>query len=220
MLATVIGTLSHEGGHYVVSKCFGYHPRIHYASCSFGDSEVVDSLAPFYEKYEKQLEEDLPFPGKEKYEELVQRSSWNELWILFGGPLQTMLTGTIGFILLMAWRNSFKEKKQLSFRQWSIVFLTLFWLRQTANLVVWLGVYLLTNKFSERSDEVRIAIELGWPFWLLTLITGVVGLVILYVVVFKFIPRQQRLTFILAGIVGGVAGYILWLHLLGPVLLP
>jgi len=61
---------------------------------------------------------------------------------------------------------------------------------------------------------------LDLPFWLLAAITGVIGFFVLYVVVFKFIPQQQRLTFVSSGIVGGVAGYVLWLYLPGPLLLP
>ena len=220
IVATVIGTLSHEGGHYFIAKGFGYHPRIHYASCSFGDNEVIDSLEAIYQKHQKELEEGLPFPGKEKYEELQQGAIRNELWILIGGPLQTILTGTIGLILLFAYRKSFAAKQALSSRQWALVFITLFWLRQTANLAMWLIDYLVSGEFSSRSDEIGIALELEIPFWSLTAITGIIGMAVLVIVLLKFVPPKQRLTFVASGIAGGVTGYILWLHLLGPVLLP
>jgi hypothetical protein len=220
IVSTTIGTLSHEGGHYVVAKYFGYHPRIHYASSDPGDNEVIDSLEATYQKHQKEFEEDLPFPGKDRCQQLEQKAYRNELWILIGGPLQTMLTGTIGLILLFAYRKSFLVRHTLSSWQWVIVFITLFWLRQSANFVLWLLDYLATGEFSARSDEIRIALELGIPFWSLTAITGTIGLAILSIVHFKFIPPKQRMTFIASGIAGAVAGYILWLHVLGPKLLP
>jgi hypothetical protein len=51
-------------------------------------------------------------------------------------------------------------------------------------------------------------------------LTAIFGIIVLTVVVFKFIPTQQRLTFIASGLIGGVSGYILWLHLLGQIIMP
>jgi hypothetical protein len=220
VIATVIGTLSHEAGHCIVAKCLGYHPRLHYGYMIAGDNELNDSINAIEQKYEKQLEEGSSFPAREKYDRLIQKSLKEGLWITIGGPAQTMLTGTIGFILLLIWRRSFRKMQRLNFRQWIIIFIALFWLRQAANLATWLGGYLVTNHFSSRGDEIRIALGLGLPFWSLAAITGATSLLVLCIVVFKFIPRPQRLTFLLSGMVGGVTGYVLWLHLLGPILMP
>ncbi len=218
--ATIIGTLSHELGHYTVAKSLGYRARLHYASVHWYDPASSDSINAFVSRYWKQIEEGSSFPGKEKYDLLARKYSNDGLWSTIGGPFQTMLTGTIGILLLFAWRKSFQSKQRLAPRQWTLTFITLFWLRQTANLIVWLGTYLVKKHFSYTGDEVQLAVQLGLPFWLLTTITGIIGLVILTIVIFQFIPKQQRLTFILAGTAGGVAGYIVWLYLVGPVLLP
>ncbi|MFI5131972.1 MAG: M50 family metallopeptidase [Chitinophagales bacterium] len=188
IIAAIIGTLSHEFGHYIVAKGLGYKASIHYAHTSLDGG--------------------------------LSESSNNRVLILSGGPLQTILMGMIGLLLLELRKRSFKTKARLTRGQWVLIFITLFWLRQTANLFVWLGDYLLTKQFSYSMDEIRIALELGLPFWSLAAITGLTGLVILCIVIFKFIPTPQRQTFILSGIIGGVTGYILWLYLLGPVLLP
>jgi len=188
IIATAVGTLSHEYGHYIVARSLGYKASIHYAYTDIDDTE---------------------FPG-----------SINSLWISVGGPLQTLLTGTIGLILLIAYKKSFKARQELILGQWALVFITLFWLRQAINLIIWLVSYLFIKRFSFGGDEIRIALKLGLPFWSLAITTGITGMIILYIVIFKFIPKQQRLTFVLSGIVGGMAGYILWLYLLGPALLP
>jgi len=217
---TAIGTVLHELGHYVVARGLGRKARIHYAASVSGDASQLDSINAIYSKYKEQVEQGLDFADKKKYETLVQSYIRDDLWISAGGPLQTMLTGTIGLILLVVWKRSFATNLRLRPWQWMLVFPTLFWLRQSANFVVWLGSYLITKEFSFRSDEVRIALQLNLPFWSLTFITGLMGLYVLAVVIFKFIPKPQRLTFMVSGIVGGITGYFLWLEILGPVLIP
>jgi len=138
----------------------------------------------------------------------------HRLLILIGGPLQTVLTGTTGLLLLFLYRRKFDREIKLLPGQWLFVFLTLFWLRQSANLLMG------SVSRSGRDDESRIAAYLGLPSSSIGMATGIAGLLILAVVVFRFIPRQQRLTFLAAGLAGGVAGFWLWLIKLGPVLMP
>ena len=185
ILATVVGTLSHEFGHYIVAKSLGYDAYIHYASTTWnrGNSDALTD-------------------------------SKNIFYILIGRPIQTMLTGSFGLILLYIFRQSFKGAEQLSLKQWTIVFISLFWLRQTANFVVWISKFLLTGNFPTRSDEVKLAKYLHIPLWTITSATAIVGVGVLVLILAKFMPRQQRRPFILAGLVGGITGYILWLNLL------
>ena len=58
------------------------------------------------------------------------------------------------------------------------------------------------------------------PEWTISTITASIALIILAVVIFKFIPIKQRLTFILAGMVGGVSGYLFWLIYFGKIIMP
>jgi hypothetical protein len=219
IIATIIGTLSHEFGHYIVAKGLGHKARIHYASVGSDAPASFDSMYTIISKYREQIEDGSSFPGKEKYDQLARKYSNDNLMITTGGPLQTMLTGTIGLMLLFVWKNSFRSRHPLSPGQWTLVFITLFWLRQTANMILGLGTFVLTKR-SPYSDEIGIAWNLGLPPYLLLIVTGVIGFIILCIVIFKFIPKNQHLTFVLSGIAGGVAGYVLWLYMLGPVLLP
>ena len=194
IVATVVGTLSHEFGHYIVAKSLGYDADIHYAFTTW-DRDDSDALTD-------------------------SADSNNIFYILIGGPIQTMLTGSIGLILLYVCRQSFQDAKQLSLKQWTIVFMSLFWLRQTANFVVWISKFLLTGNFSTRSDEVVLAKYLHIPSWTITSATAVIGVGVLVLILTKFMPREQRRLFILAGLVGGITGYILWLNLLGEMIMP
>lgn len=188
VLATIIGTLSHEWGHYIVARSLGYQTAINYASTYW--------LNGIY-----------PTPA-------------DTFRIILGGPAQTMLTGTLGLCLLFLLRSYFQARQRLSFIQWCLVFMTLFWLRQTANLVVGIGIYLFRGHLSQGSDEVKLARYWQLPDETISIITGCLGALVLAIVVFKFIPQQQRLTFIIAGLLGGITGYMLWLKWLGPVIMP
>lgn len=189
--ATIIGTITHELGHYVVGKYFGYDVAINYSAMYFR-SYGSDDPVPVYE----------------------------DLLITLGGPIQTMLTGILGLVLLIIHRESFYKAARLSVKQWAIIMITLFWLRQSANLCMWLAHYFINGDFRAKTDEIKIARFLELPDWILISTTGVIGLVILGIVVQKFIPKSERLIFLSAGLTGGVTGYLLWLVYFGKYIMP
>ncbi|MES2779079.1 MAG: hypothetical protein V4651_04185 [Bacteroidota bacterium] len=218
---TIVGTLSHEFGHYVVGKYYGAEPVIHYGYTSdthyTKEYLILDSL---YMLNEDAIKAKQPFPAKQLFEETQEQYYNQSLWIVMGGPFQTMVTGTIGFLLLLLVYKKRTETDFLTFKEWFFVFLSLFWLRQTANVMVGWGTFLLTGKTSMRSDEIRIAEHLDWYPHTLELITASIGLGVLAYIVFKVIPLSQRMLFLASGLVGGVTGYLFWLVYVGPVVMP
>ena len=187
--ATIIGTLSHEGGHWAVSELLGQQARIGYGYTSYLSST-------------KQL------------------SKWELFAVTLAGPLQTMITGTLGLGMLWRRRNSIRRKPRLAPADWLFVFLALFWLRQTANAAAWLAAGSLTGEWSGRSDEIRLAHMLGLPSGLFSIATAGFGALVVAYVTFRVVPRSQRLTFLAAGLAGGVSGYLFWLEWAGPRILP
>ena len=71
----------------------------------------------------------------------------------------------------------------------------------------------LINKFA-RIEYLEL------PKWSILLTTALIGAFVLWTVIFKFIPKKVRFTFICSGLFGGVSGYILWLELFGKILMP
>jgi hypothetical protein len=69
ILAAIVGTLSHELGHYAVAEWLGCDAVIH-----FGSMGIIDSGS------------------------VPEGRTSHGLWITFGGPLQTVLTGSIGLM--------------------------------------------------------------------------------------------------------------------------
>lgn len=184
----IIGTVSHELGHYFAGSFLGYDMSIDYARTYIQDDSFV--------------------------------SPRNSFLIKLGGPIQTLLTGTIGCVLLFLNREKFQSADKLSWKQWGIVFVSLFWLRPVANLVTWLASYLIHGEFSKDGDELRIAAYLGLPNWSILTLTATLGFLVLTCVFFKFIPSKQKLVFVVSGLTGGITGYLFWLVWFGKYILP
>jgi len=140
--------------------------------------------------------------------------------ITLAGPAQTILTGTLGAILLFLYRKDYEKAEKLSLKQWLIIFIALFWLRQTANFLLAIVKYTLTGQHPTRSDEYEIAEYLHISYLSTSGITAFIGLAILALILFRFIPSKDRITFCLAGLTGGAMGYILWFKFLGIWIMP
>jgi hypothetical protein len=190
ILMTIIGTISHEFGHYLSAKILGFNSRINY--------------------------------GMTMLENNPNKSMSNKEYFLFtlGGPIQTILTGTLGLALLFLFRKTFNQTEKLSVLQWTLIFISLFWLRQVANMFTWILFYFINGKFGMRGDEIKIARYLELPKWSVLLTTAVIGAFVLWKVIFIFIPEKVRFTFILSGLAGGICGYIFWLKIFGKILMP
>lgn len=191
ILCTVIGTLTHEFGHYLAAIAQGYNARVNFMSTNI---YLTPNQHPM--------------------------SAYEYFLFTIGGPLETILTGCLGFILLLYFRTTFYNAQQLSLLQWCIVFVTFFWSRQIANLVVWIGRYFINGYYFVQGDEIKLSRYLGVPDLTILIITAIIGLVIASITIFRFIPKEQRLTFILSGLLGGTAGYTIWLVFLGKYILP
>jgi hypothetical protein len=213
ILFTVIGTLSHEAGHYFVAKMKGYHAEINYGYTYWSDRDVNELLKEYKENISDPL-------VKKKYDALVESSRKDSFQIILGGPIQTVLTGTMGLALILWRRKKFYQLQELVFSQWLLVFTSLFWLRQLFNFANEALIYFLHGYISSHGDEVKIASWLGWNKLSVLTVTGTIAAGILYFVIFKIIPAPQRISFMAAGLAGGMLGFYLWLHLVGPMIMP
>ena len=219
-LFTIIGTLSHELGHYAFAKSKGYSATISYGFCNWNDSENETYLNFVYKKYPNEIKKQIDFPTGEKFLKILKKQSNNSFWITLGGPLQTMLTGTIGFVMLLGYRNKIYNVEKLNFKQWMILFISLFWCRQIYNFISGFIIYLLRDNYPEGNDEIKLALSLGIPKISISLSTAIIGVIIFVFIFFKVIPKKQRLTFLISGFVGGLFGIYFWLYLVGPIVMP
>jgi len=223
VLATIVGTVSHELGHFAVAKYYKGHPKLHYASVSQDEpSDFATELSQRYNREKNKIESPNPSPEKKAYmayrEEIGEKLKHATLFILLGGPLQTMLTGSLGGLML--WRRR-KKIATLGMRaaDWFWVILAFFWSRQLANFLVVLKISFIRHRISG-GDETRISRYFGWHTLTFNTITGIAAATVLLWVVFIIIPKTQRLNFILAGLCGSALGWLVWMEWMGPVLLP
>lgn len=216
---TAIGTITHEYGHLLVAKYFGYETSLHYGSMNY-NSELNDKLIEIYNENKKAIENGQNFERKVEFESGIKKLQLNRLLITIGGPLQTILTGVIGLTILFIRRNNIKTFG-LKILDWLAVFLSLFWLREVFNLMTSIGSEIISPNGSYfGGDEKNISYGLNLWEGTIPIILGFTGLLISLFIIFKVIPVRQRLTFIISGPIGGILGFILWMNILGPKLLP
>ncbi len=230
---TIVGTLTHEAGHYVVAKWYGFGASIHYGSTQYGKASTVaqyeiDSIETLHRKYAIQRRrnghyislDSIDFPEKPYYIAIADKHRTMSFAKTLGGPVQTMLTGTIGLVLLLLNRRWWAGKQTLTVAVWLVVLTALFWLRQSSNhLMATYGMF-SRGQWSARGDEVKLARHLQiWP-GTISLLTGLIGLGVLAYITLRVVPKAQRFTFLLGGLIGGSLGYWIWLIWLGPIVMP
>lgn len=227
---TIVGTLTHELGHVAVAKYYGYDTTLHYGSMNYFYAErQTDSL---YIEYDDLLRDNIEeikkgedFTGKERYFELLDYlkekypySRTKSLWIALGGPIETLLTSFLGLWILFHRKS--KRKQYFVFLDWLGVFMALFALREVFNFVTGIYSTVLYGKKNFSGDEFRISRYLEMNEWVVPSIAFVLGAVISFYVIFKVIPLRYRFTFLISGLVGGIAGFALWFGYFGNLILP
>lgn len=227
---TIVGTLLHEFGHITVAKFFGYKTELYYGSTSWRNiTKHNDSLyikrTELIEKNLEAIKKKEDFEDKATLDGLIQQLNAkypNEfarsLWITSGGPIQTILTSIIGLLILF-YRKS-KSRKIFKILDWLGIFLALFILREVFNFVTASYSFLFGGKSGFSGDEFKLSRYFFQNEWVIPSITLVVGMIISLYVIFKIIPNKYRFTFIVSGLIGGIAGFLLWFSLLGPLVLP
>ena len=222
ILCTIIGTVSHELGHAAVTASQGRSFTVHYESMSPGRPLCLNELNAEYEKNKDKINQDTPSPEKDAYlkfrKSLAKKYKQEDLHMRLGGPLQTMITGTVGLMLLWLSRKKTPGATSLSFNQWLFVLLGFFWSRQPAILLQ--KIYFKSIGHNGHGDEENIARHLHLNEWSVITLWGITGAFVLLWITFYAIPTKQRVTFITAGLSGSILGAYIWLSLLGPVLLP
>lgn len=219
VLATIVGTVTHEMGHYVMMKRYGFNPTIHYASASYGYNPEYEKFSNFYEVHKEKIQSTQDSPEKEYFQNKIRERNRQFFIITLGGPVQTMLTGTVGILLLWLYRKKLYSNGKLKPLAWLAVFLAFFWSRQVFNFLMSIPDIFKERRYY-RSDEPKISLYLDLPHWAFGMATAVIGAILLIWVVFYVIPKKQRLSFLCAGLVGSALGWFLWMDVLGPVVLP
>jgi len=147
-------------------------------------------------------------------------SAFHQFWIAAGGPIQTMLFGTIGLLLLIKRKASIRLKGFQNI-DWLLLFLGLFWSREIFNLSVRLGSYALgIDELPFGGDEAFLSESNGLYSGTFPIIFGILGLLICCYLTLVLLAKNERLNFFIATAFGFPSGYLIWMDWLGPMLLP
>jgi hypothetical protein len=141
-------------------------------------------------------------------------------WFIMGGPLSTWITATAGIVIIIVFYRMMHNEKEESvgIGQTIALLCTSFSIRFIFNA----GNYLIFSTIlgnPSYSDEVKIAQFLGLSPDLLMYGSAVIALILILLALY-FSPRYQRYIILIAGILGGILGYIFWYYWVGPIILP
>lgn len=230
ILFTIIGTLTHELGHITVAKVLGYETELSYGSMiyyskGYNEDKDIQLLQEMNATYETTEFEALEDRVKKDYKALLSKiekkfphNKKYSFWVTLGGPLQTIVTTLIGLYIL--YRRESKYRYIYKLIDWLGVFLGLFILREAFNTITGSVSLMLFNKTEFYGDEFRISRYLELNQWIIPIITAIISLLITLYIIFKVIPLRYRFSFIVAGLIGGSLGYVIWFNYLGKIILP
>lgn len=216
IFVTIIGTLHHEIGHVLTAKLLGYDTILHYSSMEW-NNDLKKSVTDFYIKNEFLIMQKKPFQNSIQFYKELDKIYYDEFLIVLGGVLQTIITGSIAFFLLVF--NKKLKSRKIPF--WSLVFLSLFWSREIFNLFkgILQFIFKKSNSFFW-GDELKISTYLNLFEGTISILLGILGFFILSFIFFKIIPINYRFSFIVSAFIGSFVGYVLWMILIGPLVLP
>lgn len=135
------------------------------------------------------------------------------------GPLSTIACGTAGMVGLARWR-AFSKCVDLQGIGWSV--LALFWSRPLFNLLMQLGSVgfgRVDPQLLERGDEARLSMALGWHPLALPMLSAGMSIGVVVWTALQFPPRLRG-SWAAGAISGALAGFAVWMGVLGPTILP
>lgn len=142
-----------------------------------------------------------------------------EFWGVAAGPLSTLVCGSLGVLGLAWWR---RRAVHLDFTGIAWTVLALFWSRPLFNTLVQLGSVALGMVPSERlqrSDEGRLSMMMEWPTMTLSWVCSLWAVGVIAWTASQ-VPARVRGSWAAGAVSGALAGFALWMGVLGPAWLP
>ena len=146
IITGIVGILIQLTAFYPMAKYLSFqNTSISYNSIGLCKGGEVDTFFNnTYEKYSHEIEQNLPFPNKEKFTIIYEKIRKESLSIELMVPSIIILIGNLGFMYLF---NDYKKRKvnnSFTFKQWVATFATFFWARNLAIDVLY-GISIVLN---------------------------------------------------------------------------
>jgi hypothetical protein len=142
------------------------------------------------------------------------------IFILWG-PLATWIESVIPFLLLYYFYNKTKQKRtnmQPNYFMKSKFLLLLTFSSFCCRFVFNAAGYFISQSHS--MDEYRLGEYLGIIPEIIIYGSAIIGLIMMFVLLIRVLPKKSILWILLPSLAGAVLGYYIWYEILGPVILP
>lgn len=198
LIAAIIGTIAHEFGHVIAGTLVGFKTSVHYAYTHCHNCFELSNATKTF----RQLQD---------YEH-------RRILFTFGGPIQTILTGVAGIVLLLFIRRK-EAVDAYDVKHLFALTLSFFISRNVFNEVLFWAKYFTAKELPYRCDECKLL-----NYYNVNPIVGhltilFVASAILYWITFVLL-KKHRIQFILWGGLGSLTGGLLWLYVIGEHVMP
>jgi hypothetical protein len=190
ILYVIFGTLLHESGHILIAKLLGYKTLLHYASMNWYLPNGIE--------------------GTEITDKIDNFS------ITLGGNIMLDAISLL-FLALLYFRKNLLPQ----WLYWLSVFMSMLTYRHIMLTIVCLGNTIMYSKpMAYGSDESEIATYLSLSKSVVGIPLFILALTSCYILFFRVLDSDFLRSYSVPAAIGAVAGYIIWLHYLGPILMP
>ncbi|NQU53800.1 MAG: hypothetical protein HQ522_14820 [Bacteroidetes bacterium] len=205
ILTSTVGSIAIEGTRILTGKYLGYEAGYikGFGTYLFGSEQIGQG---FDELRESGLEWD-ELQKMEEWQLLRKKNQDNQAIIEASGILLTAILTILGILLLKTGRTKTTEMKLFN---WVGFFVSLIFVR-----------YLVRHSFTIYSgslfcQEMSIFKTLGFTSFLPIYILVSIGIIVAIWIVFQ-IPKKHRWLAVMSGMIGGLAGLILWWKFIGSI---
>lgn len=216
----MVGIVVSNFSTYSTVRLLGYESTIGYAgvtTCTIISDDTLYSNA--YKKYEYEIDNGLSFPDKVKFDIIHTKINKRATIVYLAAPIVTIAIGTVFFLALYKKYGKRKLANDLSLKDWIMVFLSLFWVRELLVFILYVKLYFANKTDSCFIDEFLVLTINHLPLFPFLLLLGSISTFIIGSIIFVFLPKNNRLVFLVSGLVGSFLGFILWFLFLGPIIM-
>jgi hypothetical protein len=140
----------------------------------------------------------------------------DSFYITLGGIILIDTISILSLLLLL-----FSRGQAPRYIYWALVFFSMLIYRHIMLTFICLIITIVYGKkMSFGADETEIANFLSLPNYVIGIPLLIIALLSAYLLYFNVLGSKMRLTFFYATVIGGIIGYIVWLYILGPVVMP
>jgi hypothetical protein len=214
IVVTIIGMTLHENVRRITAESLGYecHFNNGWGHLLFINEKLQKESYKIRETNNEAIKSKQFFKDRDKWDALVLRDRKDKAMIELSGLIFTFSLSMIGLLILLLRRKINLYRFRLV--DWAAVFLSLFIVKEAVTSLqrIYFGRMLC--------DHAKLAEYFGMPVFRSEWILLIYSILFSVLILFRFIPRNRLFPFVLAGILGGLTGVILWLLFAGNMVFP